>query len=64
VNRPKGTQVVSPSDREIVDIHGVAVVECSWARLDEIPFQKIRSPHERIRALASFELSPLPAQYD
>ncbi|GAA5848723.1 hypothetical protein JCM3766R1_006424 [Sporobolomyces carnicolor] len=48
VMSPKGTQVVSPSDRSIVETMGVAVVECSWARLDEIPFQKIRSPHERI----------------
>ncbi|GAA5915678.1 ribosome biogenesis TSR3 family protein [Sporobolomyces salmoneus] len=48
VMSPKGTQVVSPSDRTIVESMGVAVVECSWARLDEIPFQKIRSPHERI----------------
>ncbi|GAA5928310.1 ribosome biogenesis protein TSR3 [Sporobolomyces koalae] len=48
VMSPKGTQVVSPSDRSIVETLGVAVVECSWARLDEVPFQKIRSPHERM----------------
>ncbi|BGP55367.1 hypothetical protein JCM8202_004707 [Rhodotorula sphaerocarpa] len=48
VMSPKGTQVVCPADREIVEQAGVAVVECSWARLDEIPFNKIRSPHERI----------------
>ncbi|GAA5943872.1 hypothetical protein JCM1841_004227 [Sporobolomyces salmonicolor] len=47
VMSPKGTQVVSPADREIVAAAGVAVVECSWARLDEVPFQKIKSPHER-----------------
>lgn len=46
---PKGVDVVSPSDRHIVEDAGVAVVECSWARLDEIPFHKIRSPNERIR---------------
>ena len=46
---PKGVDVVSPSDRSLVDEAGVAVVECSWARLDEIPFGRIRSPHERIR---------------
>ncbi|KAL0067815.1 ribosome biogenesis protein tsr3 [Marasmius tenuissimus] len=45
---PKGTQVVSPSDREIVLQGGVAVVECSWARLDDVPFSKIASPHERL----------------
>jgi len=45
---PKGKQVVSPSDREIVAKAGVAVVECSWARLEEIPFHKIKSPHERL----------------
>jgi len=24
------------------------VVECSWARLDDVPFSKIASPHERL----------------
>ncbi|GAA5860990.1 hypothetical protein JCM8547_007999 [Rhodosporidiobolus lusitaniae] len=48
VMSPKGTQVVCPADREIVELAGVAVVECSWARLDEIPFNKIKSPHERL----------------
>ncbi|KAH7344508.1 hypothetical protein B0J17DRAFT_635686 [Rhizoctonia solani] len=27
---------------------GVAVVECSWARLDDVPFAKLRSPNERL----------------
>ncbi|KZT54861.1 DUF367-domain-containing protein [Calocera cornea HHB12733] len=45
---PKGTSVVSPSDRDIVHESGVAVVECSWARLDDVPFAKIRSPNERL----------------
>ena len=50
VSSPKGTQVVSPADREIVANGGLAVVECSWARLEEIPWRKIASPHERLRA--------------
>ncbi|CCL99001.1 uncharacterized protein FIBRA_01009 [Fibroporia radiculosa] len=45
---PRGSQLVSPSDREIVLQHGIAVVECSWARIDEIPFRRLASPHERI----------------
>ena len=49
VRSPKGTSVVCPDDREIVAKGGVAVVECSWARLEEIPFHKIKSPHERLR---------------
>jgi ribosome biogenesis protein Tsr3 len=40
--------VLSPADREIIAERGVAVVECSWARLDEVPFKKIKSNHERL----------------
>ena len=47
--RPKGTQPVSPADKDIVEQSGLAVVECSWARLDEVPFNRIASPHERLR---------------
>ncbi|SCW01480.1 LAFE_0E00562g1_1 [Lachancea fermentati] len=45
---PNGKGVVCPNDRQIVEEHGVAVVECSWARLDEVPFQKIGGKHERL----------------
>ncbi|KAI1784811.1 DUF367-domain-containing protein [Ganoderma leucocontextum] len=45
---PKGTQPVSPADKDIVAQTGLAVVECSWARLDEVPFNRISSPHERL----------------
>jgi pre-rRNA-processing protein TSR3 len=46
--RPKGESVISPSDRNIILQAGLAVVECSWARLDDVPFHKITSPHERL----------------
>lgn len=45
---PNATQTLSPSDSVIIRENGVAVVECSWARLDEVPFGKLKSPHERL----------------
>ncbi|KAJ7066469.1 hypothetical protein C8F01DRAFT_1123391 [Mycena amicta] len=57
---PKGTQVISPSDREIILAGGLAVVECSWARLDDVPFNKIASPHER---LLPYLLATNPTNY-
>lgn len=55
--RPKGVDPVAPCDRDTVQECGLAVVECSWARLEEIPFAKIRSPHERLCALVA--LNPI-----
>lgn len=40
--------MVSPADREIVEKHGAGVIECSWAKLDEIPFRRLHSRHDRI----------------
>ncbi|RKO91307.1 hypothetical protein BDK51DRAFT_21209, partial [Blyttiomyces helicus] len=48
VMSPKGEKSVSPADRSIVEAHGLCVVDCSWARIDEVPFEKIRSPQERL----------------
>ncbi|KAG6853360.1 hypothetical protein C0991_005034 [Blastosporella zonata] len=57
---PKGKQVISPSDREIILKGGLAVVEASWARLDDVPFGKIASPHER---LLPYLLATNPTNY-
>ncbi|KAG1730854.1 DUF367-domain-containing protein [Suillus paluster] len=57
---PKATLVVSPADREIVGRDGIAVVECSWARIDDVPFSKIASPHER---LLPYLLATNPTNY-
>ncbi|KAJ7759136.1 hypothetical protein B0H16DRAFT_1534492 [Mycena metata] len=57
---PKGTQPISPSDRDIILKGGLAVVECSWARLDDVPFGKIASPHER---LLPYLLATNPTNY-
>ena len=48
--RPNGKKPISQADDEIISSTGLAVVECSWARLDEIPFGKLKSPNERLRA--------------
>ncbi|TDL27617.1 DUF367-domain-containing protein [Rickenella mellea] len=57
---PKATQVISPADRDIILGNGLAVVECSWARLEEIPWRKISSPHER---LLPYLLATNPTNY-
>uniref|UniRef100_A0A182Q9H2 18S rRNA aminocarboxypropyltransferase n=1 Tax=Anopheles farauti TaxID=69004 RepID=A0A182Q9H2_9DIPT len=45
---PVGVNCVSPQDREIIKSSGIAVVDCSWAKLDETPFNKMRSPNPRL----------------
>ncbi|KAI9248823.1 hypothetical protein BDA99DRAFT_524555 [Phascolomyces articulosus] len=48
VASPVGEKAVSPSDRRIVEMYGACVVDCSWARVDEVPFSKIRGPTDRL----------------
>lgn len=45
---PKGKTLVCPNDTPILEEFGASVVECSWARLDEVPFNKIGGKHERL----------------
>lgn len=45
---PVGTNCVSPADKEIIGASGIAVVDCSWAKLDETPFDRMRTPHPRL----------------
>jgi len=37
----EATQYVSPADRDIILAHGIAGINCSWNRLEEIPFDKM-----------------------
>ncbi|KAF8918585.1 DUF367-domain-containing protein [Mucidula mucida] len=43
---PKGNAVISPADRDIILQGGLAVVECSWARLDDpiVPYLIATNP--------------------
>lgn len=45
---PVGTQCVSPNDKDIIEKFGLAVIDCSWAKIDETPFSRMKSPHPRL----------------
>jgi pre-rRNA-processing protein TSR3 len=45
---PLAKTVTCKADKDIVESLGVCVVDCSWAKLDSIPFNKIRGKNERI----------------
>jgi pre-rRNA-processing protein TSR3 len=45
---PNGKSFVSPADKHILLKEGISVVDCSWNRINEVPFAKIKSPHERL----------------
>mmetsp|Transcript_34148 Transcript_34148/g.47330 ORF Transcript_34148/g.47330 Transcript_34148/m.47330 type:complete len:289 (-) Transcript_34148:51-917(-) len=45
---PMGTSSVSAEDRDIITQHGLSVVDCSWARLEETPFHRMKAAHPRL----------------
>ncbi|ORX99044.1 DUF367-domain-containing protein [Basidiobolus meristosporus CBS 931.73] len=57
---PTGKQAVSPEDKDIILEHGIAVVECSWAKLDEVPLNRLRAKHNR---LLPFLVAANPVNY-
>ncbi|KYN09520.1 PREDICTED: ribosome biogenesis protein TSR3 homolog isoform X1 [Trachymyrmex cornetzi] len=45
---PLGDKCVSPTDCDIIREYGCAVVDCSWARLNDTPFNRMKTSHPRI----------------
>lgn len=45
---PNAKHTISPADREVMEQYGAAVVECSWARVKEVPWPKIGGKCERL----------------
>jgi pre-rRNA-processing protein TSR3 len=45
---PNGSISVSPADTPILETHGLSLIDCSWARLEEIPFSQMQAGHHRL----------------
>eukprot|EP00096_Caligus_rogercresseyi_P006669 TRINITY_DN2336_c0_g1_i1.p1 TRINITY_DN2336_c0_g1~~TRINITY_DN2336_c0_g1_i1.p1 ORF type:complete len:246 (+),score=69.88 TRINITY_DN2336_c0_g1_i1:226-963(+) len=45
---PQGSLSLSPGDSEIGSEQGISVIDCSWAKLEETPFHRMKSNHPRL----------------
>ena len=45
---PEAKVPVSPADIKILEKTGMSLIDCSWARLQEIPFRQMASGHHRL----------------
>ena len=45
---PLGQKTVSPADKEFLDEQGISVVDCSWAKIEETPFNRMKSGYPRL----------------
>ena len=57
---PMASKCVSPEDRPIVERNGIAVVDCSWNRLEETPFHRMKGNNLR---LLPFLIASNPVNY-
>lgn len=53
---PNGKCCVSNDDKELIGVKGLAVVDCSWNKLDEVPFGMLVSCR-LLTCLTSFHLT-------
>ena len=45
---PSATDCISPGDYHLIHSDGLAVVDCSWNRLDDVPFARLHSKAPRL----------------
>lgn len=45
---PVATKCIGPDDRHIIETSGLGVVDCSWAKLEETPFSRMKCAHPRL----------------
>eukprot|EP00817_Percolomonadidae_sp_ATCC50343_P007410 CAMPEP_0117425404 /NCGR_PEP_ID=MMETSP0758-20121206/5665_1 /TAXON_ID=63605 /ORGANISM="Percolomonas cosmopolitus, Strain AE-1 (ATCC 50343)" /LENGTH=148 /DNA_ID=CAMNT_0005209833 /DNA_START=156 /DNA_END=599 /DNA_ORIENTATION=+ len=45
---PLGSYTISKADKDIIKEYGACVVDCSWNRLDDVPFAKMKMGHPRL----------------
>lgn len=43
---PTGQRTISAADKDIIKQGGLAVVDCSWAQLEQVPFQRLPKGNE------------------
>jgi pre-rRNA-processing protein TSR3 len=56
---PSATQTISPADHHLIAQHGLAVVDCSWAQLETVPFERLGGQHR----LLPFTVAANPVNY-
>lgn len=49
IGSPVGSHCISKEDYSLIKRKGLAVVDCSWARLGDVPFAKLRCAAPRLR---------------
>lgn len=57
---PEGKIALSPADTPILDQAGMSLIDCSWARISEIPFRQMQAGHHR---LLPFLVAANPVNY-
>jgi pre-rRNA-processing protein TSR3 len=60
---PKAKIILSGADKELLEQYGAAVVECSWNRVDEVPFKRIGGKCERLRMFHYFPVLTIVSNF-